>query len=445
MRPPKIDSEDDSSSTAAVAAMIERLRADGAAEPGTFTIDRAEAHRQMAAFQLPDKALYVLDLVQLAVCKQATRLELDHVGRRLRLSFDGAPITAEDVALAHSTLFFPTADSAPPVRARARLALALGMVTARGARLELTSGDGRRGERLVVEGGPEQVDEVSDVGPGTRIELDFVDGSPEAELTLLRERVRFASLPILLNGERLDAGFELRDAFVKTACDTEEAPCQMGFEIRRRGGRMLLVTDGVLLAEHAIDNTRDGFVALVEASSLRRDLSGWELVRDDRFDAVVSGIRKNLRAWTGPGDLESLRDEALQEWLRQTLDPLIEAMVPGLRRRTWILHALSSLPAIATVGLLSWLLFGLFRIPTDCNGVEYLFGGILVAAGTLYLLTARTVNGFVPGTWLDEQAQVLRRVFQRPGELELVKARLAGREGVHGGTRKALLRRLELP
>lgn len=422
-------------------AVIEQLRTDGVAEAGKFTIDTAEAHRRMAEFGLPDQGLYVLDLVQLAVCKGASKLEIRSDKRSLHLSFDGAPITTQDAELAHSTLFFRSNDDDPEERARARLAFALGTVTVRGARLRLTSGDGKHGVRLVVDGGPERIEEATDAEAGTTLEIVYTSSSPAHELTLLRERARYAPMPLLLDGERLDGGFELQDVFAKSPCTTEGTRCQLGFEIRRTGGRMLLVADGVVLAEHPLDNTRDGFVALVEASALRRDLSQWELIRDDRYDALVTEVRQMLRDWTGPSDLEQLRAEAHDAWIARTLEPWVAAFASHLNSRMRILHGLSALPAVVLGALLLFLFLGVLNFPID--SMEGIGIGVLIAMGAVFWLMKQILKGFIPGPWLDEQVQSLPRIFDRPGELARVTKHLEAREAPHDKARNTLLRRLE--
>ena len=90
----------------AVTDLITDLRGQGVEDSlGRFTLDREKAREKMRQFQLAEPHFYVLELVQAAVCKGATRIRFDIDADDMRMRFDGRPFTLEDLEHLYSSLF----------------------------------------------------------------------------------------------------------------------------------------------------------------------------------------------------------------------------------------------------------------------------------------------------------------------------------------------------
>lgn len=128
--------------------VLRELQASGRVDSeGEFTLDRAKAREKLRRYQLADPRAYVLELVQAASLKGATRVRFDIDSRDMVMEFDGRPFTVADfddvygAALRH--------DPDPDVRARRQLALGLGSAMAlRLTQIVVESGNGTTGARL---------------------------------------------------------------------------------------------------------------------------------------------------------------------------------------------------------------------------------------------------------------------------------------------------------
>ena len=73
-----------------VGGLLDELRAGGEVDSsGRFTLDRAQARAKMQKFQLVDARRYVLELVQAAALRGATRIAFDIDADDMRMRFDG--------------------------------------------------------------------------------------------------------------------------------------------------------------------------------------------------------------------------------------------------------------------------------------------------------------------------------------------------------------------
>ena len=53
-----------------------------------------------------------------------------------------------------------------------------------------------------------------------------------------------------------------------------------------------LVLDGVWVSTHALEGVPEGLVALVNSSRLRKDLSQFDVVRDDSYGAILEAVQR---------------------------------------------------------------------------------------------------------------------------------------------------------
>ena len=81
--------------------LIEALAKEGAlVSAGEFTLDRVKAREKMRSFQLADPRMYVLLLVQAAVCKGAGHVDFTFDSDDMRLQCDGhVPLELGGVSL----------------------------------------------------------------------------------------------------------------------------------------------------------------------------------------------------------------------------------------------------------------------------------------------------------------------------------------------------------
>ncbi|MBI3298272.1 MAG: hypothetical protein HYZ75_08920 [Elusimicrobia bacterium] len=118
-----------------------------AEEEGTFVgggrlrVDRKAALAKLAAFQLGERDLFV-PWVRCAELSGAKRLDVSVTGRSLRVEFDGAGFTADELADPFQALFD---DSDAPRRLGQLAAALLGVSRLPVKTLRLCSGDGKRG------------------------------------------------------------------------------------------------------------------------------------------------------------------------------------------------------------------------------------------------------------------------------------------------------------
>ena len=131
-----------------VEKLIEELAA-GAdlSHPRHFTLDREKAREKLRDHQFSDPRLYVLELVQAAVIRGATRIRFDVDSDDVRMWFDGELFDTRDLDELYDAIWSDSRD--PRVRARKCLALGFTAVMALHPRyVRLISSDGERGTRL---------------------------------------------------------------------------------------------------------------------------------------------------------------------------------------------------------------------------------------------------------------------------------------------------------
>lgn len=149
------------------------------------------------------------------------------------------------------------------------------------------------------------------------------------EVTLLRDRCQYASIPITVNGERISAGLELPDVELQRSFEAEGVTGVSAYwrEAAEPPG-VRVVTDGVWIASlEAVPTPRELGVVL-QTDDLRTDLTQFALVEDEGYDALLAAADQG---WRGAVEqVMALADDAEAEplvdwgWQRQGRLP-----VPG--------------------------------------------------------------------------------------------------------------------
>lgn len=297
--------------------LVGRLAAEGELEEaGGFSIDPEKAREKMRQFQLPDPRRYVLLLVQAAVHQGAQRIRFQIDTADMQMMFDGAPFSRTDIDELYVALFGNRAD--PRTRARQELAVALNAAMALNPRwIRFRSVDTEK--EVVAElkpGEPDSVDEVAASAledrfvtsihvrdrfrPGLVMQFFRNLSGTIAEEKLLREYCRYAQTPIELDGSMISGGMRVDDPALGRV-DFEEKGMHgvAGFVVGAvddEGAAILseasvgLLNAGVWVAAHRLPKLDLGFRAMFDATALRRDVSGLDVVRDEAYEEMLDAV-----------------------------------------------------------------------------------------------------------------------------------------------------------
>ncbi len=335
--------------TSAADALIETLKSDGDAggEAEEFTLDRDVAREKLRKFQLPDARQYVLKLAQAGVQQGATSIRFDIDSDDMHVRFDGAPFCLDDFENLYSALFVKA--GAGPEGGQHPLAIGLNAaMSLRPERVLVRSGDGARGVELEMRPDVEDVyrkAEAPDVVTGTQIHLkspwstelltrvgeNALGRLPEEEI--LRERCRYATVEIDLEDEIISKGVTLAGSVLVTDIQGENVSGKAGFDASL-GDRseVRFLQGGIWVATHRLPGLPDSFLAVVEGTDLRLDLSQVEFIRDEAFDACMQHVDE-ARRWcieqlaegvTSAKVPKGLNVRWARERLRQALRPANE-------------------------------------------------------------------------------------------------------------------------
>ncbi|WAS99330.1 hypothetical protein [Nannocystis punicea] len=352
--------------------LVDELRAGGEVDSqGRFTLDRAQARAKMQKFQLADARRYVLELVQAAALRGATRIAFDIDADDMRMRFDGRPFRRAELDELWGSIF-ADGDEAD-LRGLRQLALGLNAALGLGpSQIVLRSGPSQL--RLV----PGREDALTTIEPPiaeTTIHVEkrlhvglliafFRDlrGSL-AEEVYLRERCAHAQMSITLDGQAI--AFGPRVAHAMLTLELAE-PGMTGMVALLPGdspAEVHLVKDGVWIDTHPLEGVGPGMVAIVEAEALRKDVSMAKIVADAGFEQVAVLVRATrwallARAVAGveSGELRPesvmprIRAEVLQFLKLRDLRKRAE-VAPLARAITWMDARTCSEGHVQTVGL----------------------------------------------------------------------------------------------
>lgn len=276
-------------------------------EEGFFTIDPVFARKKMSQFQLPHPGFFVLHLIQAAVLKDATSIEISS-GRDIRVTHDGRPFTVKELELLWSALFTPSEDP----DSQALRHLAVGLNTALGLKpdeIRVLSTDGHR--QAVLKVAPDATDELTEsksatelkpaAGPEsptawTEIEVRRftsrkLPGGPRKIGDLVRDRAVYAPAAVIVDGERVSRG---RRAAGCWGLVQLEGPvkgfCGFAPALGQRA-ELHLVQNGVRICTHELEAAGPGFLSIMDTADLKVDLSLSEVVRGPAYDALLAKVR----------------------------------------------------------------------------------------------------------------------------------------------------------
>ena len=302
--------------------LVAALEADGAlVDAGRFTLDVARGRTKLANYRLADPQEFVVLLVAAAhVLPGCTRITFEFDIRETRVVFEGATLSAHELSRLFDAVFEDLGgdddDRSRSVRARRYLAVALETVLGQPrACARLTTAGLRSSFTSSGSGNVEQVDERSML---SSLELVITDrfwtsvrsgeSLVDRRRELLSTRCRFAHVPVLVDGVRLDCGaappavaepVELRD-------DDGRVVGLAGWSRFDPMAKILWTADGVVVETVEMPHWMTSFFAVVDANDLPRDLSLTKLQRSVGFErrlGIVEQAHDALAAEPYPGDL----------------------------------------------------------------------------------------------------------------------------------------------
>ena len=261
---------------------------------GRFTLDREKARAKLRQYQLADPHRYVLALVEAATIKGATRIEFRIDADDTEMSFDGQPFVLSDVDELYGSLFAARRDAG--MRARRELAIGLNAAMALNPKwvlLESGAGGGL-GVRLRLRAGePDQIEELANGVPsGTRIHvksrfrpgliLEFVRevSGLLAEEVVLRERCRFASVPIVVDGRTISSGLPGGELLAPVEFSDVGFRGLIGLGSRKEGGLRFL-SNGIQVVDVSLSVLPNHFRGVVDCTHLEKDVSQGDFRRDE--------------------------------------------------------------------------------------------------------------------------------------------------------------------
>ncbi|MFH2010808.1 MAG: hypothetical protein ABI333_29675 [bacterium] len=294
-----------------VDALVEQLRADGhEVSDGEFTLDRAVAREKLRQFQLADPWSYCLELVQAAVLKGASKIDLEVERTRLRMRFDGRPFGRVDFEELYGAMFSKQDDV--EIHARRQLAVAVNAAQALAPRrIHIVSGDGESATELELRPGEDDRIESLDGVSWTEVQVEYgalPEGTPHASsrregarhtAELIRERCRYARIEVRLNDEVISTGFTLPEAVASVEI---QEPNQQGVCACLPAvvtGQVRFVRNGVWMGTHEHDALAKSTVAVIEDPRLRMDLTHSAVIRDDAFDEALAAAQQAAEQLAG--------------------------------------------------------------------------------------------------------------------------------------------------
>jgi hypothetical protein len=289
---------------ATIDKLIEGLRAEGSVDSqGRFTLDRDKAREKMQKFQLVDVRRYVLELVQAAVLRDATRIEFEIDADDMHMRFDGKPFAAAEIDDLYGSLF--TDGDTRELRGVRQLALALnaalGMepkhIHMRSGNVELRMRPGQRDEIISHEHVPTTTIHVRQ-RLRARVFVDFLrrlTGSM-AEEQYLRERCVYSTVPVTLDGKPISFGLEAaatgERALARLTLVGRDFRGVMKIVDRADFCELRLVKDGVSIDTRELREYGTHLIAVVEGENLRKDVSQAKIVANAALERIEASLRQ---------------------------------------------------------------------------------------------------------------------------------------------------------
>lgn len=285
--------------------MINDLLEEGQADShGEFTLDRDRAREKMRQFRLADPHRYVLELVQAAVLKGATDINFKIDTNDLWMSFDGQPFDVDDFENIYSAMFVTRRD--PVTRARQQLALALNAAMALNPKfVRVQSSDGTNGALLLLH--PDKEDEygateLEEAGTKIHIHKRF---RPGMIVQFFRSLTTFVGglerqylqwhcvIPVTVNDVETSIRIGPESLLGSVSIDSRTVSGEAGFYITPLSAPMVyLIQNGVWITTHSPKSLPQGFAAVVDGKSLKKDVSQTDFVSDSAYASLVSSLKQ---------------------------------------------------------------------------------------------------------------------------------------------------------
>lgn len=342
------------------ARLIAELQAQGVVDSdGLFTLDRDQARRKLQLFQLTNPTRYVLELVQAAVLKGASRLFFSRRFAELHLHFDGEPFALADFDHLYGALFLRASEP----RESARRHLALGLCTAMAlspAQVRIESGDAKSGAFLELRpGAPDRFGpQARSYAAGSvyttcicvryRMRLQLLSRfftarrGRSAEEALLQTRCAYAPLRIYFDATPMASGLALPERQQNWKFEYQDIRGVLGpVSVPELGGdpavlpsellqptELRLIKNGVWVDTQHPEPLLPGFQALVDCPSLRQDISHEHVVQDEQHERVVKVVLGAQLSWLAArcGALRG-QSPATSEWTLTRLRALLKLLL----------------------------------------------------------------------------------------------------------------------
>lgn len=169
---------------------------------GSFLVDRGEALDKLMRFQLPEPAGFGLLLLRAAHASGASWFSAAANGSVLRLSFDGRPLTRDELSDPYRCLF----EKRTPEMERNRLLAAAALSALRLQPSEFTVSSGRDGARALLHVRSIEREELgaADNGEDTDVRMRLPSsGQAQDVLRLLKQGSALSAVQVIMDGETL--------------------------------------------------------------------------------------------------------------------------------------------------------------------------------------------------------------------------------------------------
>ena len=278
---------------------------------GEFTLDLAAAQAKLERYRLADSEYFVLLLVEvghrLPGCTSIW-FETGYYSSEIRLV--GVELDDESLArLAEPSVAVDISKVEPRAAALELLARVLaGIVVARQFKQIEVGVNGAREVLRFDAQGVLSVGEARATSGGVRLWISlrerpriWVPWGEAAERLehrwrLVRERCRYARVPVYIDGERVDGRLSLAEAEVCFPVDEDgEVVAHVGHSLARFEATLILLCHGVVIESLVEPELGTYRVAEVDVSDLPRDLSLTKLLDSEALAARLERVRAALR------------------------------------------------------------------------------------------------------------------------------------------------------
>lgn len=269
---------------------------------GRFTIDLDRARSKLGKYQLADPYAYVLEFVQAAVLRGSHKLDIVVDSDDLKIVFDGQAFEREEL----HNIELAVLESCTTASQRSRQHMAMALLAAQSlnpSRIVIEGILGYRWEKRKNKASslqelPVVAQNLIHVKMPWRLAA-FLDhfrrrkDLREEEVLLLKQCAE-SSTNITLNGTNL------KELAVRISSGDETSKVDIqGPELRGWGGLMpgrpaelTLIVNGVQVETLPLELGAIPFLAVVQSSQLRTDISGTSVQRDQAFEEVIKAVKE---------------------------------------------------------------------------------------------------------------------------------------------------------